>query len=75
MDKIEIKKTWRKLLTPIIIGLVVFTFSFLYYIYGSKLARPQTISFFGCIFGLVFMIFPGIKALRFRAYLKQIGKN
>lgn len=75
MTKEEIKKIWRNLLIPIGIGTIVFTGSFLYYTFGSKLARPQVFSMLGCILGLVFMILPGIKAFRFRAFLKQQQKN
>lgn len=75
MTKEEIKKVWRNLLIPIGIGAIVFTGSFLYYTFGSKLARPQVFSMFGCILGLVFMIIPGIKAFRFKAFLKQQQKN
>lgn len=71
MTKKEIRKTWYNLLTPFIIGLLVFIVSLVFNQFGSKRPTPQTLSLFGCVFGLVFMIFPGRKMLKFRRYLKS----
>ena len=71
MTEEEIKKTWSGLRTPFLIGLVVFIISLLFHRLGDKRPTPQTISFLGCILGLVFMFFPGRKMLKFRKYLKS----
>jgi len=71
MTKQEIKKTWRDLLTPFCIGLLIFIISVIFNRLGSKRPTPQTLSLFGCILGFVFVFFPGIKILKFRKYLKS----
>ena len=75
MTEENIKKSWRNLLAPFIIGLIVFTISFLFNRLGSKKPTPQTFSMFGCIFGIIFMVFPAIKMIRFRKYLKNLNDN
>ena len=73
MTEENIKKSWRNLLIPFIIGLIVFIVSFLFHQLGSKRPTPQTISLFGCVFGIVFMFFPGMKMLKLRKYLKNLN--
>jgi hypothetical protein len=68
-----IKKSWRNLITPFLIGFVIFILSLLFHYLGSKRPTPQTISFFGCVLGLVFMVFTGIKMLKFRRYLESLN--
>ena len=75
MTEETIKKTWRNLLIPFSIGLLVLIVSILLYRLGSKKPLPQTISLFGCVFGVVFMIFPGLKMIKFRKYLKNLGEE
>jgi len=75
MTEENIKKSWRNLLTPFIIGLVVFIVSILFNRLGSKRPTPQTISLFGCVFGIVFMVFPGIKMIKFKKYLKDLNNK
>jgi hypothetical protein len=71
MNEENIKKTWRNLLTPFLIGLIVFAISLAFNRFGSKRPIPQTLS----LFGLVFMFFPGRKMLKFKKYLKQNKKD
>lgn len=75
MTEENIKKSWRNLITPFLIGLVVFIISILFHYLGSKRPTPQTTSFFGCVLGLVFMVFTGIKMLKFRKYLKTLNEE
>jgi len=75
MTEEYIKKSWRNLITPFLIGFVIFMVSILFHFLGSKRPTPQTISFFGCVLGLVFMVFTGIKMLKFRGYLKSLNKE
>jgi hypothetical protein len=71
----NIKKSWRNLVIPFCIGLVILFASLYANRFGSKRPTPQTISLFGCVLGLIFIIFPGIKMIKFRNYLKQINKH
>ena len=75
MTEEHIKKSWRNLLIPFCIGVIIFLVSLYFNQYGSKRPTPQTISLFGCVLGLIFIIFPGIKMIKFRRYLKQEHKN
>jgi fucose 4-O-acetylase-like acetyltransferase len=75
MNEESIKKSWRNLLIPFLIGLTVFTISLVLNQFGSKRPTPQTLSLFGCVLGLVFMFFPGIKMLKFKKYLKEKEKR
>jgi len=70
MTEENIKKTWRNLLTPFLIGIVIFIVALLFHCLGSKRPTPQTISLFGCVLGFVFILFSGMKILKFRKYLK-----
>ena len=70
MTEENIKKTWRNLFTPFLIGIVIFIVSLLFHRLGSKRPTPQTISLFGCVLGFVFILFSGMKILKFRKYLK-----
>ncbi|MFD2541377.1 hypothetical protein ACFSSB_03535 [Lacinutrix gracilariae] len=70
MTEENIKKTWRNLFTPFLIGIVIFIVALLFHRLGSKRPTPQTISLFGCVLGFVFILFSGMKILKFRKYLK-----
>ena len=71
MTEENIKKSWRNLLTPFIIGLIVLIVSIAFNRLGSKKPIPQTISLFGCVFGIVFMVIPAMQMMKFRKYLKN----
>lgn len=75
MTEDNIKKSWRNLLIPFCIGLVIFLVSIYFNRFGSKRPTPQTISLFGCILGLIFIIFPGIRMIKFKTFLKQNNKH
>ncbi|MGV6831432.1 MAG: hypothetical protein ACWA5P_07720 [bacterium] len=75
MTEEYIKKSWRNLVTPFIIGLVVLIVSILFHRLGSKKPTPQTISLFGCVLGMVFIVFSGMKMLKFRKYLKSLNEQ
>lgn len=75
MTEENIKKSWKNLLIPFCIGLVIFFVSLYFNRFGSKSPTPQTISLFGCVLGLIFIIFPGIKMIKFKNYLKQNNKH
>ncbi len=68
MTEENIRKNLR---IQFIIGLVIFILSILFHRLGSKKPTPQTISFFGCILGIVFMVFTGSQMLKFKKYLKD----
>ena len=72
MTEENIRKSWRNLLTPFIIGVIVLIISILFHQLGSKKAIPQTISFFGCVFGIVFIVSPGYKMIKFKKHLKNL---
>lgn len=60
---------------PFVIGLIVLTSSVLFHRLGSKRPGPQTLWLFAGIFGAVFTLFPGIKMIKFRQYLKTRKGN
>lgn len=71
MNNKQINQSWKNLLIPFIIGLIVFIVSLLFHRFGSKRSTPQTISLFGCVFGLVFIIIPLIRMIKFKKYLNN----
>ena len=75
MTEENIKKSWKNLLIPFCIGIIIFLVSLYFNRFGSKRPTPQTISLFGCVLGLIFIIFPGIKMIKFKQFLKQINKH
>lgn len=74
MDAETIKKSWRNLLIPFAVGLVIFIGAILFHTYGSKKPTPQTYSLFAAIFGFIFMVSPAIKMFKFWNYLKKQKK-
>lgn len=70
MNEKEIKQTWRKLVTPFFIGIIVLIVAILFHRLGSKRPGPQTLWLFAGVLGAVFVLFPGIKIIKFRQYLK-----
>jgi len=73
MTEENIKKSWKNIITPFVIGLVIFIVSILFHRLGSKRPTPQTLSLFGCVLGIIFMIFSGNKIIKFKKYLKEIN--
>ena len=73
MDQKEIKKTWRKLIVPFLIGITILVTSILAHRLGSKRPGPQTIWLFSGILGGVLTLFPGLKMLKFNRYLNKNG--
>jgi lipopolysaccharide export LptBFGC system permease protein LptF len=74
MDKTEIKRTWKRLLIPFVIGIIVLISGILFHNLGSKRAGPQTLSLFIGVLGAIFIILPGIKMHKFQQYLKKRNK-
>jgi hypothetical protein len=75
MDDKEIKRTWRTLITMFVIGVIVLTTAILFHRLGSKRPGPQTLWLFAGVFGVVFTVFPGIKIIKFRQYLRTRKDN
>lgn len=75
MNDKEIKRTWRKLITPFVFGVIVLIIAILFHQLGSKRPGPQTFWLFAGIFGVVFIIFPGMKIIKFRQYNKTREDN
>ena len=73
MDQKEISKTWRKLIIPVIIGVILLITSILNHRLGSKRPGPQTLWFFAGVLGAIFTILPGFKLLKFNRYLNKNG--
>jgi uncharacterized membrane protein YiaA len=71
MTEEEIKQTWKRLITPIIIGIVLLLVGVLWHRLGSKRSGFQVISFFVGLLGSVFIVLPGLKAMKFRKFLKS----
>jgi len=65
----------RNLLSSLINGLIVLIISILLHQLGSKKAFPQTISFFGCVFGIVFIVSSGYRMIEFRKYFINLNKK
>lgn len=71
MDEQAIKKTWAKLLIPMAVGLLILLTAILFHRLGSKRPGPQTLWMFVGVLGAIFILFPGVKALKFRRYLQK----
>ena len=69
MNQSEIKSTWRKLLLPLLLGLVILITSILFHRLGSKRPGPQTLSMFSGLFGVMLTGFSGFKLYKFKKYL------
>lgn len=74
MNQEEIKKTWTNLMIPLIIGLIILVTAILFHQLGSKRPTPQSISLFGCLFGVIFIIAPLNKIIKFKKYLDSLKK-
>ena len=75
MDNKEIKTIWKKLIIPFVIGLIMLITAILFHRLGSKRPGPQTLWLAAGVFGAVFTLFPGIKIIKFRQYLKTRKDN
>jgi hypothetical protein len=75
MTENEIKKSWRNLITPFIVYIVLFIIAIGLNKFGSKKPTPQTVSLFASVFCLTFMFFYGVKIIKFRKHLKYINNN
>ncbi|MBR9846961.1 MAG: hypothetical protein GYB35_13030 [Algicola sp.] len=75
MTKDELKKTWKNLITPFIVWIIVLVVAVLFNRLGSKKPTPQTVSLFASVYSLTFTIFYGIKIMLFRKQLKQLNNN
>jgi len=71
MDEREIRKSWRKLIIPFVSGLIILITAILFHRLGSKRPGPQTLWIFAGVLGAIFTLFPGIKMIKFRQYLKD----
>ncbi|GEM_PF-1865094 len=75
MDDTEIRRTWRKLIVPFIMGLIILIVAIIFHRFGSKRPGPQALWFFVAVLGAVFTAFPGFQMLRFRQHLKNRNKG
>ena len=71
MDKEQIKKTWMRLLVPLILGFIILLTGIIWNRLGSKRPDPQTYSFFLSLLGAVLAITAGLKVVKFKKYLKD----
>lgn len=75
MTDTELKKTWKHIITPFIIWILLLVVSVLFNRLGSKKPTPQTVSLFASVYSVTFTIFYGIKIVTFRKKLKQLNNN
>lgn len=75
MHQKEIQSTWKNLIIPFTIGIIILTTAILFHRLGSKRPGPQTFWAFAGILGAVFVVVPGLKMMKFRNYLKSIDKT
>ncbi|WP_033957976.1 hypothetical protein [Psychroserpens jangbogonensis] len=75
MTEDELKKTWKKTITPFIVFVVLLIVSVLFNRLGSKKPTPQTVSLFASVYSLTFTIFYAIKIIKFRQTLKHLNEN
>ena len=75
MTETELKKTWKKTITPFIVFVVLLIISVLYNRLGSKKPTPQTVSLFASVYCFTFTIFYAIKIIKFRNFIKQLNEN
>ncbi len=75
MTESELKKTWKRTITPFIVFVLLLIVSVLFNRLGSKKPTPQTVSLFASVYSLTFTIFYGIKIFRFRKFLKQLNEQ
>jgi len=75
MTESELKKTWKKTITPFIVWTVLLIVSVLFNRLGDKKPIPQTVSLFASVYSLTFTIFYAIKIIKFRQILKHLNEN
>jgi predicted neutral ceramidase superfamily lipid hydrolase len=75
MTETELKKEWKKTITPFVVFVILLIISVLFNRLGSKKPTPQTVSLFASVYSLTFTIFYGIKILLFRKKLKLLNNN
>ncbi len=70
MTEREIKQTWRNLITPFIVYVVLCIVAICFNRFGSKQPTPQTVSFFASAFCFTFIVFYAVKMINFKKFLK-----
>ena len=75
MTENELKKVWKKTITPFFVFVILLIVSVLFNRLGSKKPTPQTVSLFASVYCLTFTIFYGIKIFTFRKKIKQLNNN
>ena len=75
MTNNEVKTTWKRIITPFIIWILLLVVAVLFNRLGSKKPTPQTVSLVASVYSLTFTIFYGIKLVTFRKKLKQLNNN
>jgi hypothetical protein len=75
MHQKEIQSTWKKLIIPFAIGIIILTIAILFHRLGSKRPGPQAFWALAGILGAVFVVIPGLKMIKFRKYLRSLDEN
>ena len=75
MTENELKQTWKNIIVPFAVWIVLFIVSVLYNTYGIKSSTLETVSLFASICSFAFIIFYSIKIIKFRKFLKQLNEN
>jgi len=75
MTESELKNTWKKQITPLVIWIVLLIVSVLFNRLGSKKPIPQTVSLFASVYSLTLTFFYSVKIIKFRKKLKQLNEN
>ncbi len=75
MTESELKKEWKKTITPLVVFVILLIVSVLFNRLGTKKPTPQTVSLFASVYCLTFTIFYSIKLIKFRSYIKQLNNN
>lgn len=70
MTETEIKHTWKNLITPLVIYIVLFMVAVGFNRFGSKRPTPQTVSLFASVFCFTFIVFYALKMIKFKKNLK-----
>ncbi len=71
MDVNEIRRTWRRLIWPFAIGLLLLFCGALFNSLGSNRPTPQTLSLFIGVFGTMLSLFTGHKMFKFHRWLQE----
>jgi hypothetical protein len=75
MTENELKSTWKKLMTPCLVWMVLLIVAVLFNRLGSKNPIPQTVSLFASVYSLTFSIFYSIKIIIFRKKLNKLNNH